>query len=78
MAPSAPVHVFSQDSGQRIGALDICGSTVPVLASGGEMPCVTARVFGHHHAVSLTAFEQRDPLFQFLSIPFPIEQPPRS
>lgn len=78
MAPPAFALTSAQDDIPRIGALDVCHSAAPALASGGEMPCVHESFSCQCPIVSMTTFVRSDPSFVLIVILFPIEQPPRS
>lgn len=78
MVPPAFALTSTQDDMPCIGTLDVCHTAAPALASGGEMPCVNESFSCQCPIVSITTFVRSDPSFVFITILFPIEQPPRS
>jgi len=68
---------FGQDGMPGIGTIDVCHSSVPALASGGELPCVHERISDQHPAVVVTTFDQQDPSFLLSDLPSSIDRPPR-
>ncbi len=78
MVPPALALTLAQDGIPCIGALDVCHSAAPALASGEKMPCVNESFSGQRPAVSVITFDRSDPSFVFIAILFPIDQPPRS
>ena len=78
MVPPAPALLFAPDGMPCYGTLDVCHSAAPALASGGEMPCVNECLYDRSPVVSVTTFDQPNPLFAFFLIPSSIEKPPRS
>ncbi len=79
LMPASPLlFLAGGDSESAIGAIDVCHSSVPAIATGGEMPCVNESVPVQAPFFLSVAAEFNDPLLTHSLLSTQTEHPPKA
>ncbi len=78
LAPTSLPFMVTSDGTERIGALDVCHSTVPVVSSNEEMPCINSVPAACSPMCLVALTDSQKPFFLLSLFTFDSEQPPKA
>ncbi len=79
LMPASPlVFLTGGDSEAAVGTIDVCHSSVPAIATGGEMPCVNESVHVQSPFFLFLTTEFTQPLLPHSLLSTQTEHPPKA